>query len=332
MENNIFDLMPTNRSEEITSAALVYIINSKETDLRDKILKTLFGKNVCLEEVKARTEVCTYSDIGNGRLDIIVDTKGFVYGIENKLGSDFGDLQLEKYQNHLSNNYHPKKNKLVALLPEGHKDFQSSEDNEKRYKWDFCKWEDLLNFHDADSTKNNATVVYKELRTFVSSIISPFSTEGIKNAFIFKDAFDWHHHEFLRNFIKTYLLSNIGGRLGSSRSKEWKYCGSYFGQKVLEEDKIDGYCSLESLPANNGGLELVILTKALFDGLHRQNTKFEKMDSKDRDRRPWIEWEKDVLGPDFIMWKLSHNNAPKNIKGWEELGEEVKFYFSEARK
>ena len=70
MKNNLFNLMPTNRKEEISSAALVYILNSDDDYLKAEISKRLLGNGQPIPIVVARLEESTYSKEGKGRLDL----------------------------------------------------------------------------------------------------------------------------------------------------------------------------------------------------------------------------------------------------------------------
>ena len=120
MKNNLFNLMPTNRKEEISSAALVYILNSDDDYLKTEISKRLLGNGKPIPIVRAKLEEPTYSEEGKGRLDIFVEAKdNFFYGIENKLTADFSPKQLENYKDYLNIEYEGK-HKLVTLLPKGH--------------------------------------------------------------------------------------------------------------------------------------------------------------------------------------------------------------------
>ena len=332
MKNNLFNLMPTNRKEEISSAALVYILNSDDDYLKAEISKRLLGNGQPIPIVGAELEEPTYSEEGKGRLDIVVEAKDkFFYGIENKLTADFAPEQLKKYKSYLNDKYKTK-HKLVTLLPKGHEKKSYAYENS-----DFiCEWQDLLKVDlKGQNQTTEASIVFKELKEFVENIFRPFSSIDIQKIFNPQQdgsSFSWQHHAFLRDFISFYLSDELNNRLGSSqKGSEVQYCGAYFGQSIqghekeLDQQKIEGYFCLESSKQGDGKLDLVILTTDQFTdlGLNFVIDKSERPETFEKA-------EKSNLKDDYICWRLSHEEAEK-VKDWNEFGKKVRDYFLDKR-
>lgn len=103
---NIFSEFEGLSGENLSSAILHYLLLNSE-EVRESFISLLSkhspnGIILCHEHFSVRKEYSTEDeDLGNGRLDLLLQVDNFVIGIENKFHAPFQSNQPEKYQNSL---------------------------------------------------------------------------------------------------------------------------------------------------------------------------------------------------------------------------------------
>ena len=104
---NIFSEFEGLVGENLSSAILHYLLLNSE-EVRETFLTLLSDKSPrgvieFYEHFSVRKEYPTKDEeLGNGRLDLLIQVDNFMIGIENKFHAAFQDGQPEKYQQSLS--------------------------------------------------------------------------------------------------------------------------------------------------------------------------------------------------------------------------------------
>ena len=156
--NNLFNLVQTSQRENLSSSALAYFLKNRD-EFSNQLFEKLTGNK--LSSSDQLEVILEYSFKDEGRVDLLLKTNDSCYAIENKLNADFGEDQLVRYSNGISNINRETKI-VIALVP------QRLKEHEKESTADFVYWEELLK-----TTFNQPPQLWYELKEFVSETISP---------------------------------------------------------------------------------------------------------------------------------------------------------------
>lgn len=308
MGKNLLELMPTSQSENVATACLAYLLEKKD-GIYDELRKKL-GIKGAVDDIEY---IGTEKRFNSGRrIDLIIQTKECIYGVEVKLGAFFSDDQLEDYADQLKKLGDEKKHgfKLIALVPswlENHDGLKKQAKKQANLK--VVTWEELrgaLNIKDE---------VSKNLFGFIEPRIASFGILDSKLADLGK--ISEGQKQFLFNFYLRYFYNsdiNITG---------WGHGNEYYGGYIKNEEERIGYLSLQILKQNDGEkiIGMVVLSREPLK-FNDDAGAYKKINLKDKryvSKRyvSWVANEGSQLGDNYNAYEIEDSK----ISSWEEVGD-----------
>jgi len=297
---NLFELIPTSQSENISTATLAYMLANR--DPKYQRLRDFLGFDQMIVDVITEH---TFED--RRRIDLIVETQETVYGIEVKLGARFSACQLEDYESSLQQyaSRSGKTHELIALVPGWlmrEAKAISSQLGKHCRTLDWKQLTDQLNSNDEISRNLIDFVIPRldELDSLDTVVSNNRKISGKQKQFLSK--FLVHY------FCDTVIAKNIG--TGN------RYTGCYIEN---QNGMSLAYLSLEIL--ENGELGLVVLLRESIKLSADLERTFK--DIKAQRNSSWIPHEERVLKANYRALKFTGSD-------YRFLGEQLERTLSAA--
>ncbi len=303
--SNLLELMPTSQNENIATACLAYLLG-KEGDSYERLRKKLGIKGAITDIEYIDTE---FSFDSRRRIDLLIETRESLYGIEVKLGAFFSDNQLEHYDTKLIKLAKDKgiPYRLIALVPYWQKS------KTKEIEIDNLKvvtWEELIDEFDVNDD------ISKNLKEFITPRLEKLL---VLNKSISSNKLSKNQKLFLSRFVLHYFSeSDLGlSRLSSgAKFSHEDYYGGYVEKirRSVDGNKIGtvriGYLSIQKLL---GKVEMVVLTHENIIPQTKSYIGFENITSLRNSS--WKTYEVGELNsPDYQAYKVIGLD-------WEKIGE-----------
>lgn len=225
---NIFKTLKrgNQREEEFFSASLAILL-AEIPELTSFLIKTLLKKT----DVES-LEVILEDTISNGRIDIALKSPHLEVYIENKVSSGLGELQLERYYNHLQNI--DNETKLILLTRDYIEDESIGKYVDKYIRW-YEIYSKIENFKDSIS---DYVEVGKDKKIYLLKQFLQF----LKDENMSIEKVSWEYSEGVKSFLN--LLNMIQSELDQLKKEKainsygvikigTDYAGIYINQQDL---------------------------------------------------------------------------------------------------
>lgn len=212
---NIFKTLKrgNQREEEFFSATLAILLE-EIPELTSFLIKTLLNKKIDVESL----EIILEDTISNGRIDIALKCPHLEIYIENKVSSGLGELQLERYHNHLQNI--DSETKFILLT----RDY--IEDESIKYVNKYILWNELYSLIEAftDSVSDYVEAGKDKKIYLLEQFLQFLKDEGMSI-----EKVSWEYSEGVKSFLNLFnMIRSVLGQL--SKEKIIKgYSTTYIG-------------------------------------------------------------------------------------------------------